>query len=178
VPPSTCAQTNAGLGCAVGGVTRNALERGDGRNQDDCAAITDERKRLLDRKEKSAHVGAEGLVEILFRRVDERLRIDEARVCNKDIDLSLLFPDSFIEPIEIVEVLHVSSIGRNAISKESGGHVELVPPATGDVDEGAFVHKPLRRCEPEAAATTRETATLPCNLGISLLLVIRPAQEL
>jgi hypothetical protein len=85
-------------------VARNALERGDGRNQDDRAAIAEERKCLLYREEKSAYVDAEGLVEILCRRVDEWFRIDEARVCNQDIDLSLLFLDSLIEPIEIVEV--------------------------------------------------------------------------
>ena len=88
--PRAYKRTNAGLGSAVCGVAWNSLERGDGRNQDDGATIADERQCLLDCEEKPAHIDAEGLVEIFFRRINEWLRIDEARVCNQDIDLSLL----------------------------------------------------------------------------------------
>src|SRR5207244_7401626 len=65
--PRAQKRTNAGLGCAVSGVARNTLERGNGRNQDDGAPITEERERLLDGEEKPAHVDAEGPVEILLR---------------------------------------------------------------------------------------------------------------
>jgi hypothetical protein len=37
----------------------------------------------LNREEKAAHVDAEGLAEIVFRRGNERLRIDEAQFATK-----------------------------------------------------------------------------------------------
>ena len=68
--PRAHKRTNTGLGCAVSGVAWNALERGNGGNQDDGAAVAEKRKSLLDAEEKPTHVGAEGLVKILFRRVE------------------------------------------------------------------------------------------------------------
>jgi hypothetical protein len=81
--PRSHKRTNACLGGAVGGVAWNAFEGGDRRNQDDGAAVTQKRQRLLDREEKPAHIDAEGLVEILFRDLDKRFRIDEARICDR-----------------------------------------------------------------------------------------------
>ena len=70
-PPCADERANAGLGCAVTGVVWDTLKRGDGREKNNRAAIANERECLLNR-EKAAHV----VVEILFRRVNERLSIN------------------------------------------------------------------------------------------------------
>ena len=124
----------------------------------------------MDREEQSSLVGAEGLAEILFRRVDEWLWIDEASVGSQDIDLSLFFLDFLIELIEITAFLHVSANRRDTVSNESGGHIEVVPPAAGEIHERTFPHKPLRAvASPRPLLPPVITATLPCNLGIILL---------
>lgn len=61
--PRSHERANACLGRAVGGVTGNALNRGDGRNQDDGAPISKERQRLLNRKEKASYIDGEGPIE-------------------------------------------------------------------------------------------------------------------
>jgi hypothetical protein len=81
--------------------------------------------------------------------------VAEAGVSNQDIDLSLLLLDCFIEVIEITEILHVSANRRDAVSNESGSHIEVVLPAAGEIDERPFPHKPLRCRKSEAAAASR-----------------------
>src|SRR5262249_10917726 len=73
-----------------------------------------------------ARVSGEGLVEILFGRVDQRLGGDETRVGDHDIDAPFLFPNSCKESIEIKNVLNVALDSRHALSNQGRRHVELV----------------------------------------------------
>src|SRR4029077_16015532 len=143
--PSAQKGAHGSLGCAVACVFGDALEGSDGGDQNDGAAVADQGKRFLDGEEEPAHVSSEGFVEILFSRVDQRLRIYETRVGDQDVDAALLFPDSCIESIEITDVLHVALDGRHTLSDQDSRQVELVLTTAKNVDECTLSHETLSR---------------------------------
>jgi hypothetical protein len=155
-------RANAGLGCAVTGVVWDTLKRGDGREKDNRAGIANERECLLTR-EKAAHA----VVEILFRRVNERLSIDIIRVRNEDVDFAFLLVNSCVKSIKITSVLHVALDRGHALSDQSSGHVERVLPTANNVDKRSFLSEALRYRQSEAAAAPVITANLPSKLHIT-----------
>ena len=106
----------------------------------------------MNREEKAAHV----VVEILFRRVNERLSIDIVRVRNEDVDFALLLANFCVKSIKITSVLHVALNRGYALSDQSSGHVELVLPTASNVDKRSFLSEALRHRQSEAAAAARD----------------------
>jgi hypothetical protein len=92
----------------------------------------------------------------LFRRVNERLSIDIVRVRNEDVDFAFLLANSCVKSIKITSVLHVALNRGYALSDQSSGHVELVPPTASNVDKRSFVSEALRHRQSEAAAAARD----------------------
>ena len=149
----SCRSAHAGahgsLGYVIACVFGDTLEGSDGRDQNDGVAVADQGKRFLDGEEEPAHVSTERFFEVLFSRVNRRLRIIyETRVSDQDIDAALPFPDSCIESIEITYALNVAEDRRHTLSDQGG---RLVMTAK-NVNECPLSHEPLSRRQSDAAA--------------------------
>src|SRR5258708_28498878 len=70
--PGTREGAHGGFAGAVDAERREALDAGDGPVEEDGAVVVEERQRLLDGEERTAHVEVESLVEVLFGDLFER----------------------------------------------------------------------------------------------------------
>src|SRR6202158_3788858 len=70
--PGTCEGAHSGFTGAVDAERREALDARDGAVEEDRAVVVEKRQRLLNGEERTAHVEAENLVEVLFGDLFER----------------------------------------------------------------------------------------------------------
>src|SRR6266404_3042417 len=140
------------LGGAVGGEAGDALVLGARCDHEDRPAVVQKRQGLLDREGQAARVDRKDLVVAFLRRLGERVRIDDARPGEQDVDLALLPGDLGVEPVEIGEVGHVTLHCGDTAADQRYRLVQFRLAAPGDVDERAFFDEALGGGETYSAA--------------------------
>src|SRR5438034_8251074 len=108
------------LSGAVGGEAGDALVLGDRCDHDDRPAVIQKRQGLLDREGQAARVDRKDLVEAFLCRLGERLRIDDARPGEQDVDLALLAGDLGVEPVESGVVYGISGALWGEVTLNNG----------------------------------------------------------
>ncbi len=73
--------------------------------------VVGDRQRAIDREVEATQVDTKDFVEAFFRRLCQWLRIDYAGVGNEDIDLAFLATDLIHQPVDVIDVLHVTLDG-------------------------------------------------------------------
>src|SRR2546421_5190100 len=91
--------------------------------------------------------------------------LGDSSVGEQDIDLALLLFDLSEEPIEIVEVRHVSLNRGNIFSDLLDRRVQFRFTTLGDKDVGTFIYKPLRGGKTDAAVATGDKRNLSIELA-------------
>src|SRR5216684_8870442 len=152
------------LSGAVGGEAGDALVLGDRCDHDDRPAVIQKRQGFLDREGQAARVDRKDLVEAFLRRLGERLRINDARPGEEDIDLCLLAGDLGVEPVEIGEVRYVSLYCSDAAADQRYRLVQFRLAARGDVDERTFFNEALGGGETHSAAAASDDGNFSLEL--------------
>src|SRR5438552_18540917 len=114
------------------------------------------RQGLLDREGQAVRVDRKDLVEAFLCRLGERLRIDDARPGEQDVDLAPLAGDLGVEPVESGEVGHVSLYRGDAVADQRYRLVQFRLAAPGDVDERAFFDEALGAGEAYTTTAARD----------------------
>ena len=91
-------------------------------------------------------------VEAFLRHLGQRLRIDDARRGEEDIDLTLFAGDFAVQLVQIGEIGHVTVHCGDAADDRSDRLVQFVLAAGEDIDERAFFNEALGGGETLSAA--------------------------
>src|SRR5258708_1053648 len=84
--------------------TQKTLHRSNGSGHDDRSAIVEQRQRLLNRKQRSARIQAEGRIKVLLGNLAQWQGLAPASAREQDVDLAL-FPLHYVEQtVEVVEI--------------------------------------------------------------------------
>src|SRR5207245_2894285 len=133
-------------------------------DHDDRPAVIQKRQGLLDREGQAARVDRKDRVEASLGRLGERLRIDDARPGEQDVNLALLAGDLGVEPVEIGEVGHVTLHCGDAVADQRYRLVQFRLAAPGDVDERAFFDEALGGGEAYTATAARDDSDFSLQL--------------
>ena len=107
---------------------------------------------------------SDAAVKQLFGDRAKRRVLGDSSVGEQDIELALLLFDLSEEPIEIVEVRHVSLNRGNTFSHLLDRRVQFRLTTPGDEDLGTLIYKPLRRGKADAIVATGEKRNLSIEL--------------
>jgi hypothetical protein len=104
-----------------------------------------QRQRLLDREDRTLHIGVEGLVNVLGGDLAQRKRASRPGIGEDDVEGSALGLHRRVEPVQ-VGLIRDRALHRAGIGPEVGhSGVERLLPAAEDEDEGAFLDEALCR---------------------------------
>ena len=93
----------------------------------DRSAIVDQRQRLLNRKQRSAHIQVEGLIDVLVGDLAQRERASLAGARKQDVDLALCSASPLEQSVEVVEIGHVTFTAGHVPADLLHGFIELLP---------------------------------------------------
>src|SRR5262249_40171429 len=136
----------------------------DGRIQDDRGTVRQQRQRLLHREQQAFHIDVEDRVVVLLRYLAQGGIFRNTSIREHNIERALLPLDLCVEAIQIAKVRYVS-LDASHISPDllyRRGQLRLTTPR--DEDVGAFAHKPLGRCQADAAIATRNEGNFSFQL--------------
>src|SRR2546422_394410 len=159
--PAARERAHRRLGGAVDAGGLEALGGGDGRVQDDRAAILKQRQGLLHREEQALDVGAERRVELLLGDRAERRENAGAGIGEDDVDAPFLAPYRRIETVQVRELRDVPLHAGGLLADLPHRDIQLALTATGDEDVRAFLREPARGGEADAAVPTRDDRDFP-----------------
>src|SRR5258707_2517264 len=131
---------------------------------DDRSTIFEQRQRLLDRKQRSARIQAEGRIEVLLGNLAQWYGLALASAREQDVDLALFPLDRIEQAVEVVEIGRVTAHAGHVPANQLDGLIELLLPPTRDENVGAFFNEPLGTLQRQAARSTRDD----CNLTFKL----------
>jgi hypothetical protein len=127
-------------------------------------ALAHQRQRLLDRKDRTLHIGVEGFVNVLGGDLAERKRASRPGIGEDDVEGSALGLHRLVESVE-VGLIGDRAFHRAGIGPEVGhSDVELFLPAAEDEDEGALLDEAF--CS--GAADAGSAAGDNCNFSFKL----------
>src|SRR6202163_2319434 len=152
------------LARAVGSESRGARGAGARSGQDDRTALVHQRQRLLDREDRTLHIGVEGFVNVLGGDLAERKLASHPGIGEDDVEGSALGLHRRVESVE-VGLIGDRALHRAGIGPEVGhSGVERSLPAAEDEDEGALLDEALCCGAADAGSPTRDD----CNLTFKL----------
>src|ERR1039458_4792798 len=103
------------LARAVDAKCRGARGAGTRSGQDDRAALAHQRQRLLDREDRTLHIGVEGFVNVLGGDLAERKRGSRPGIGEDDVEGSALGLHLCVESVEVGQIgdraLHCAGVG-------------------------------------------------------------------
>ena len=107
---------------------------------------------------------SDAAVKQLFGDRARRRVLGDSSVGEQDIELALLLFDLSEEPIEIVEVRHVSLNRGNIFSHLLDRRVQFRLTTSGDEDVGTLIYKPLRCGKADATVAVGDKRNLSIEL--------------
>src|ERR1700692_2019902 len=131
------------LARAVGAHCRGARGAGARSGQDNRTALAHQRQRLLDREDRTLHIGVEGFVNVLGGDLAERKLASHPGIGENECEGAALGLHRRVESVEVGQIgdraLHSAGIGPEV------GHsgVERFLPAAENEDEGALLDEAL-----------------------------------
>src|ERR1700733_11716159 len=144
--------------------TRETLRRSIGTGHDDRRAIAEQRQRLLNRKQRAAHIQIEGRIEVLLRNLTQWQCLALAGTREQDVDLPLLALDRIEQAVQIVQISCVTLDAGYIPANRLHGLIELLLPSTRDENVSAFFNEQLGTRQRHAARTTCND----CNFSFKL----------
>src|SRR6202011_364844 len=141
---------------AVDAERREALDTSDRAIEEDGPVVVEERQRLLDGEECTAHVEVESLVEVLFGDLFERGQLTLAGAGEQDVDFAPFAADGLVEAVEVREISGVALYPGDVPTDELHGLIELLLAASRDEDVRALLNEELRRCQRHARGRGRD----------------------
>src|SRR4029077_462795 len=124
--PGTREGAHGSFAGAVDAERREALDAGDRGGEEDGAVVVEERQRLLDGEERTAHVEVESLVEVLFGDLFERGQLTLASAGEEDVDFVPFAADGLVEAVEVREISGVALYAGDVPADELHGLIELL----------------------------------------------------
>src|SRR4029077_9086180 len=121
-------------------------------------------QRLLDRKQRSARIQAEGRIEVLLGDLAQWHGVALASAREQDVDLALFSLDRIEQTVEVVEICCVTAHAGHVPANQLDGLIERLLPPARDENVGAFFNKALGARQRQAARSTRDD----CNLTFKL----------
>src|SRR6202035_3647990 len=132
--------------------------------QNDRTALAHQRQRLLDREDRSLHIGVEGFVNVPGGDLAKRKRASRPGIGEDDVEGSALGLHRRVEPVE-VGFIRDRALHRAGLGPEVGhSGVELFLPAAENEDEGALLDEALRCGAADAGSATGDD----CNFSFKL----------
>src|SRR5258707_5103318 len=131
---------------------------------DDRSTIVEQRQRLLDRKQRSARIQAEGRIEVLLGNLAQWYGLALASAREQDVDLALFSLDRIEQTVEVVEICRVAANAGHVPANQLDGLVELPLPPTRDENVGTLFDEALGARQRHAARSSRDD----CNLTFKL----------
>ena len=126
--------------------------------------LAHQRQRLLDREDRTLHIGVEGFVNVLGGDLAERKRASRPGIGEDDVEGSALGLHRRVESVE-VGLIRDRALHRAGIGPEVGhSGVELFLPAAEDEDEGALLDEALCCGAADAGSATGDD----CNFSFKL----------
>src|ERR1700733_9027358 len=104
---------------------------------EDRSAIVEQRQRLLNCKQRAAHVQAEGRIEVLFGNFAQWYGFARAGARVQDVDLALYPLDCIEQAVEVVEIGNVAAHSSHVPANQLDGLIERLLPPARDENVGA-----------------------------------------
>src|SRR5580704_10677605 len=123
--------------------TRETLRRSIGPGHDDRSTIAEQRQRLLNRKQRAAHIQVEGRIEVLLGNLAQWQWLFLASAREQHVDLALLALDRIEQAVQIVQIGCVTAHARYVPANRLDGLIELLLPAAAAENIGTFFNEPL-----------------------------------
>src|ERR1700688_2347161 len=157
-------QRNAALLAAYTPKPGKPFTEATGPDHDDRSAIVEQRQRLLNRKQRSAHDQVEARIEVLLGNLAQFGGFTLACARKQDVDLALFPLDCVEQTVEVVEIGRVAAHAGHVPANQLDGLIERLLPPARDENVGAFFNEPLGALQRQAARSTRDD----CNFSFKL----------
>src|SRR6267142_660865 len=146
-------RTQSRLCCRVHRTIHQADFARHGRIDDDRSAVIHQRQRFLDREIHAFRIDVEKFVVQAFRRRREWRELVNPRVREQHVDFSELLLDRGVELVELLCLRDVRSHGNHVLADLLYRLIQRFLVASGNHHARAFLVKPLRRCQSDAAVS-------------------------
>src|ERR1700748_2013368 len=102
VDPGACERVQRQLARGIYAETRETFRRSIGPCHDDRRAVVEQRQRLLNREQRTAHIQVECRIEVLLRNLTQWQWLALTGTREQDVDLALLAHNRIEQAVKVV----------------------------------------------------------------------------